>query len=117
MAKRFVQTDVDINGNAVNEDGYTAIEFRVFAPLAVLGRTQQAIARKLRIMGVTGNKGSETSCPLANVLKSAYPGLKCKVSGDTMEVDGAEVALPEEFTNFVHAFDQGDYPALIRGKK
>ena len=91
------------------------------------GRNQTEIATILTAFGVTGDKGHAASCPLRNYL--AY-GL-----GDTLPSDVNLVAgpfniilehglyeeyvsvshdTPENIHNFMAAFDDGQYPDLVR---
>lgn len=72
-----------------------------------------AIALRLQAEGVTGVVGLTTRCAVANWL-FRETGMVVGVSACLWKTLGAPAASPPALVaDFILAFDQGDYPALI----
>lgn len=88
------------------------------ADLRELGLTYNDVARTLHELGITGDIRSGGTCPLTNYLVSkGHQALHVTVQVVLINTDSAGdppwAALPIACQDFVHHFDQGEYPTLI----
>lgn len=103
-------------------------EERVLEALVTLGDTPEQIAQSLIAKGITGDQKMAGSCPLANYLVQEIPEAKAAtiytsafVFRTTPEEEqddddgdrGVKVRTPGEHLEFMDAFDNGAYPALV----
>jgi hypothetical protein len=79
--------------------------------LNTLGDTADKVAASLETLGIKGNPGWPSSCPIANYLISCGND-DCNVGTVSFRV-GIEVAwIPASVQDFIHDFDHGKYPQL-----
>lgn len=100
-------------------------EERVLESLTALGDTSEQIAQSLIAKGITGNPRMAGSCPLANYLVQEIPEAKAvtiytsafvfRTTPEESQDDdpGVKVRTPGEHLEFMDAFDNGAYPALV----
>jgi hypothetical protein len=88
--------------------------------LADLGDTADAIADRLRALGIKGRARQACHCPVANYIErqSAYTG--ASVSRDLvlavdpdLNYEALEVPTPDAVAEFVRRFDDGVYLDLV----
>jgi hypothetical protein len=83
------------------------------AAVAALGTSADEIATSLARHGYTGRIGDPGKCPLANYLTDHFKGRTFRVG---VPISRSTFSLPNAATEFVRAFDVGEYPDLASGK-
>lgn len=89
--------------------------------LADLGGTADAVADRLRALGIKGTRHDGCSCPIANLLRSNGCGTsELEVSnyhvyptGSLIPNDQEVPQLPPPVTQFIRRFDEGVYLDLV----
>lgn len=99
----------------------TDIKTRAATALAALGDTPDAIADRLRALGIKGWRGSESTCPIAVYLARVDQTWSTEVVERTVlisddEITTVEVDVPEPVSLFVRRFDKGVYLDLADGQ-
>jgi len=86
--------------------------------LSRLPRMPEGIAEFLRGHGIRGTQRFTTNCPIANRLKREVPELAARTSVEVTLLIAevahlVEVEMPPVVTDFIVAFDAGDYDFLL----
>lgn len=90
---------------------------QITTKLAALGNSANAVATSLEAAGITGRRGSATSCPIANYLGHAGLGIDRAYVG-CLNIDvrvGSQpvsVPPPAGAADFIRAFDRGEFADL-----
>lgn len=94
---------------------------RLAAFLVQLGDTEAKIAAKLRRRKIKAVPGDPRKCALAEALVQEFGIADVKVSGArNIRVDGYSIDHLDNapaIDRFINLFDDGGYPALVKGKK
>ncbi len=85
--------------------------------LESLGRTERAVARKLRELRLKGAVRRSASCIIAKFLQDKFPKRTVSVGYNWAYVDGSLVPIPPQVTSLIEHFDAGKHPALTIPKK
>lgn len=92
-------------------------EVQIEKLLRGLGKTPNAVARKLLKHDCKGKQGCSEACPVWAYVTKYGPSVY-RVGGYVSADTFVQVLVPEPVSDFIEAFDNGDYPALeITGKK
>lgn len=87
---------------------------RVAELLAELGDTPDAVADKLRALGVKGYRNDCGACPIAAYLAVGTDYAGIEVSGYSVFVDDVRATgLPQSVAGFIRSFDRGVYLDLV----
>lgn len=87
--------------------------------LADLGDTPDAVADRLRALGITGQQVSGCACPIALYLnQNGFSGasvnhLTALVKNPAGDFKTIEVAMPRPVSRFINRFDDGVYLDLV----
>lgn len=99
-------------------------EESVLFALDALGNSPVKVAASLIEKGITGNRHSAGSCPIAEYLKAQFPGVSVSTYyssaiyeiGDNGLLDDRKeivnVENPDPVVRFIREFDNGGYPTL-----
>jgi hypothetical protein len=82
-----------------------------------LGTNADAVARRLRKLGIKGEAGDPKSCPVANYLKTQFADTKILVDDSCVTVNGVTINSPDAISAFVDAFDRNEYEYLVLAPK
>jgi hypothetical protein len=104
--------------NATIPDDVVAVAARTEQALSRLPTGPEQIAEFLRGHGIRGTQCFSTSCPIANWLKREVPELAASTSVAVTPLIAevahqVEVEMPPVVTDFIVAFDAGDYDFLL----
>jgi hypothetical protein len=104
--------------NATIPDDVIAVATRTEQALHRLPSFPQEIAEFLRSCGIRGTQCFATNCPIANWLKQEVPELAASTSVAVTPLIAevahlVEVEMPPVVTDFIVAFDAGDYAFLF----
>ena len=104
--------------NATIPDEVIAVATRTEQALSRLPSFPQEIAEFLRRNGIRGTQCFATNCPIANWLKQEVPELAANTSVAVTPLIAevahlVEVEMPPVVTDFIVAFDAGDYAFLF----
>lgn len=96
----------------------TAPPDRIQLILDDLGSTPDAVANRLRALGIKGEQGSACDCPIARLLLQAEQVKAVEVdAGDIRVVEDGHpsrwVRPPAAVDVFIHLFDEGVYLDLV----
>lgn len=85
------------------------------AALRPLGRTTEGVRKKLIALGAKGVPENPDSCSIAEYLKTTFPNeARISVDANDIMVNGASVPTPAGAKGFICAYDDWQYPELIK---
>src|SRR5687768_3458604 len=103
--------------NATIPDDVIAVAAKTEEALSRLPRAPEEIAEFLHDHGIGGTQCYSTKCPIANWLKTEVPELAARTTVAVTPLIAevahlVEVEIPPVVTDFIVAFDAGDYEFL-----
>jgi hypothetical protein len=92
----------------------TDIAAQVEVKLAGLGDSPDAIADRLRALGIKGRRANESCCAIANLIKSV-DGVTCVVvkNANAWLFPDSRIQLRGPVAEFIERFDRGVYLDLV----
>ena len=92
--------------------GVVSLTTDVMDRLAELGDSANQVADALIDKGITGGCENPNGCPIFNYLTAEGFAVQ-SVGDEVIEVDGEEIDTPNQIAEFIHAFDQHEWPRLL----
>ncbi len=84
--------------------------------LKSLGKNKDEVANTLKTLGIKGNTSQPYSCPIARYLNQAFQltgyDHTAWATGTRAGFMGTEVKVPHAVGDFIHAFDEHQYPEV-----